>query len=389
MEKQVMAVVASRVITPLEELQPGVVLVAGGKIMAVGRAGNVTIPAGAEVVDVGPHTIAPGFVDLHIHGALGKLAGESAASALSIARYLPSTGTTSWLPTVSGLQSIGHVVEAMKTQQEGASIAGIHMEGPYLAPKELPHEGQVAPPVPTVAELEGLLAAGSGSIRLMGIAPELGNSHAVIAAMRRAGVVPAVAHSKADYDTFMRAVEVGVRHATHAYNVMTGMHHRRPGIVGGVLTCDQITAELIADGYHVHPVAMEVLIRCKGPARVALITDSSRYQGLPDGDYGRVTKKDGIVRQKGYDSTVDHTMAGSVWPLNKGVANVVRLVGMRLRDAVRMASLTPALIAGLAATKGSIEPGKDADLIAIDESIEVHWAMVGGKEVPLAAVASD
>ena len=177
----------------------------------------------------------------------------------------------------------------------------------------------------------------------------------------------------------MQAVAAGISHATHAFNVMTGMHHRRPGIVGGVLTCDQLTAELIADGFHVHPVAMDVLIRCKGPERVALITDSVRYQGLPDGDYGRVVKKGGIVRLKGYDSSVDNTMAGSVWPMNHNVANVARLVG--LRKAVQMASLTPATIAGCADKKGSIEPGKDADLIVIDDQVRIHMTIMGGEVV--------
>lgn len=379
MEKQVLAITGARVITPLEELRPGVVVIEDGQIAAVGRAGNISVPAGARVIDVGDRIVTPGFIDLHIHGALGRLAGEIPASIFEIARYLPSTGTTCWLPTVSSLQAIVHVVEAMNTQEEGACIGGIHMEGPYLAPKQLPHEGKTTPPVPTVAEFRAFFKAAQGSIRLMGIAPELENSHAVIAAMRRVGVVPAVAHSKVDYDAFMRAVEAGIRHTTHAYNVMTGMHHRKPGIVGGVLTCDQITAELIADGFHVHPVAMEVLIRCKGPERIALITDSSRYQGLPDGDYGRVFKKDGIVRLKGYDSAVDHTMAGSVWPLNRGVANVTQLTGARLSDAIRMATLTPATIAGLSDRKGSLEPGKDADIIVIDAEINVHLALVGGK----------
>jgi len=381
MEEKVLAIKAACVITPFEELRPGIVLVQGGKVLMVGRLDHVAIPHDAQVLDVGERILAPGFVDLHIHGAVGHLASEGSEAVLEIARYLVSTGTTSWLPTVGSMPGVLGVVKARQMQQEGACIAGIHMEGPYLAPKQLPHDKAVEPPVPTVEEFHSFLEAAQGHLRIMGVAPELENSHRVVGAMRRAGVAPAVAHSKADYDTFMRAVAAGIRHTTHAYNVMTGMHHRRPGIVGGVLTCDQLTAELIADGFHVHPVAMDVLIRCKGPERVALITDSVRYQGLPDGDYGRVVKEGGIVRLRGYDSSVDNTMAGSVWPLNRGVANVAQLGGVKLRDAIRMASLTPATIAGIADQKGSIEPGKDADLTVTDEQVRIYMTIVGGTVV--------
>ena len=379
MGEKLLAVKSACVITPYEELRPGVVLALDGKVVAVGRPDHVAIPAEAQTLDVGERIVAPGFFDLHIHGAVGHLAGEGPEAVLEIARYLVSTGTTAWLPTVGNMSGVLGVVEARQRQKGGAWVAGIHMEGPYLAPKRLPHDEPVEPPVPTVKEFHSFSEAAQGRLKIMGVAPELDNSHQVIGAMRRAGVVPAVAHSKADYDTFMQAVAAGISHATHAFNVMTGMHHRRPGIVGGVLTCDQLTAELIADGFHVHPVAMDVLIRCKGPERVALITDSVRYQGLPDGDYGRVVKKGGIVRLKGYDSSVDNTMAGSVWPMNHNVANVARLVG--LRKAVQMASLTPATIAGCADKKGSIEPGKDADLIVIDDQVRIHMTIMGGEVV--------
>lgn len=379
MGNKLLAIKAACVITPYEELRPGVVLILDGKIAAVGRFDHVVIPTEAQTLDVGERILAPGFFDLHIHGAAGHLASEGPEAVLEIARYLVSTGTTGWLPTVGNMSGVLGVIEARQRQKEGARIAGIHMEGPYLAPKQLPHDEPAEPPVPTVKEFHSFLEAARGHLSIMGVAPELENSHQVIGAMRRAGVVPAVAHSKADYDTFMRAVAAGISHTTHAFNVMTGMHHRRPGIVGGVLTCDQLTAELIADGFHVHPVAMDVLIRCKGPERVALITDSVRYQGLPDGDYGRVVKTGGIVRLKGYDSSVDNTMAGSVWPMNHNVANVARLVG--LRKAVQMASLTPATIAGHADNKGSIEPGKDADLIVIDDQVRVYMTLIDGEVV--------
>jgi N-acetylglucosamine-6-phosphate deacetylase len=152
-----------------------------------------------------------------------------------------------------------------------------------------------------------------------------------------------------------------------------------------VLTCDQVTAELIADGYHVSPAAMDILIRCKGPDQVAVITDNVPLAGLPDGTYpmygGTVVKKGGISRLEGSTSDMDGTMAGSEWPLNHNVHNLVDLVGVTLPNAIRMATLTPATIIGLHTLKGSIEPGKDADLVVIDEAIQVYLTMVRGQVV--------
>jgi N-acetylglucosamine-6-phosphate deacetylase len=166
---------------------------------------------------------------------------------------------------------------------------------------------------------------------------------------------------------------------------MTGLHHRKPGAVGGALTCDQVSAELIADGYHVSPPAMDILIRCKGPDQVAVITDNVPLAGLPDGTYpmygGTVVKRNGISRLQGSTSDMDGTMAGSEWPLNHNVHNLVNLVGITLPNAIRMATLTPATIIGLDALKGSIEPGKDADVAVIDEAIQVYLTMVRGQIV--------
>jgi len=164
---------------------------------------------------------------------------------------------------------------------------------------------------------------------------------------------------------------------------MSGLHHRAPGVVDAVLTCDQVTAELIADGFHVSPVAMDVLVRCKGPSQIAVITDNVPLAGLPDGTYemfGRkAVKEDGVSRMVGTTPDQDHTMAGSEWPMNANLQNLVHRVGVPFAQAIRMATLTPATIVDVDRHKGSIEPGKDADLVAIDEQFNVHWTMVKGE----------
>ncbi len=384
MSTRLLAVMARRVLTPLQDLRDAVILVEGERIAAVGLRSNIAIPQNAQVWDAGERIVAPGLIDLHHHGAVGLSAGEGAEAVKGIGRYLVTTGTTAWLPTVEQQRELAGVVEAMHGGTGGADVLGVHMEGPFLAPKGVPGQEAMDEALlkPSVAGFTRLLEATGGHLRLMGIAPELEGALEVIREMRRAGVVPAIAHTKATYEQFMRAVEAGARHATHTYNVMTGLHHRRPNVVGGILTCDQVTGELIADGYHVSPVAMDVLIRCKGYDRVAVITDNVPLAGLPDGTYEmmglKVVKKGGISRVAGSTPDQDNTMAGSEWPLNHNVRNLVDLVHVPLAAAIRMATLTPARIVGVGGRKGSIEPGKDADLVVIDEQIRVYMTMVRG-----------
>ncbi|MGQ9682448.1 MAG: N-acetylglucosamine-6-phosphate deacetylase [Anaerolineae bacterium] len=387
MRAQMLAIRAKRVITPLQDLRDAVVLVEGDTICATGRQINLPVPEGAALLDVGDKIVVPGFVDLHHHGAVGFKADEGVEAVKAIGHYMVQTGTTSWLPTVQKMEAVSDIVAAMREGTGGADVLGIHMEGPYLAPKGIPGRDDMDSILrkPSLAEFDACVEAAAGNLRLMGIAPELEGALDLIREMRRVGVVPAVAHTKATYEQFMRAVEAGARHATHAYNVMTGLHHRRPNVVGGILTCDQVTAELIADGYHVSPPAMDILLRCKGYDKVAVITDCVPIAGLPDGTYEvsgmTVVKKDGIIRHSGADAERDNTMAGSEWPMNHNLRILTELVHVPLAAAIRMATLTPATIIDVNKRKGSIEPGKDADLVVIDQQLEVHMTMVRGKVV--------
>ena len=381
------AIKARRVITPLQDLRDGVVIVEGDKIAAVGLASSITVPESARVIDVGAKILAPGFFDLHHHGAMGAYAADGPDAVIKIAQYLVKTGTTGWLPTVNSLEGVKAVVEARRRGTGTADVVGVHMEGPFLAPKRVPGQEALDSGLrePSLELFGEFLEAAEGNLKLVGVAPELPGALDLIREMRRVGVVPAIAHTKGTYEQFMCAVEAGARHVTHTYNVMTSFHHRRLGVVGAVLTCDQVTGELIADGFHVSPPAMDILIRCKGVDNVAVITDNVPLAGLPDGMYemfGRtIVKRDGISRVAGSTPDQDNTMAGSEWPLNGNIHNLVDLVGVRLRDAVRMATLTPATIVGVDAHKGSIEPGKDADLVVVDDQVRVYLTMVAGRVV--------
>jgi len=391
-----LAIRTQRLLTPLQELREAVILIDDEKIEAVGRQANIPIPGGYKVWDVGERIVAPGLIDIHIHGANGYFAREGVEAVRGIAKWLVTTGTTSWLAAAGDLEGIKGVAEAMKQGVEGASVEGIHGEGPFLYPKYLPGESQAPPPPAEISTYHELLEASEGHLLMMDCSPDLPGGLDLIREIHRTGVIASFAHGEADYDLFMRAVEAGIRHVTHTYNVMTGMHHRRPGAVGAALTCDNLMCELNADGFHVHPVAMDVLIRCKGLDKVCLISDMQAAAGLPDGEYDwsdriidgeyqwvgvKLIKRDGMVRLAGQDESQDGAISSSVWPIKRGVRNLVYDLGLPLKDAVRLASLNPAVAVGLDKKIGSLDPGKRADLIIIDEDINLYLTMVAGKVV--------
>jgi len=368
---------AGIILTPLRQLNNAAVVIENGTIAAI--IPDQQLPAGGlEIIDVSQHMLTPGFVDIHHHGAMGARADDGTEAIRTISEYLPGTGTTSWLPTVSSLPGIEGIVQAQKESLPGAAIAGIHMEGPYLAPKRLPGE-QVREIEVDIGQIDRFLASAGNLLRIVALSPELPGALHAIRHLDRNGVIPAAAHTKISYEQLMEAVNSGLRHVTHIYNVMSRFHHREPNMVGGALITDELTGELIADGFHVHPVAMEILVRCKGPDKVALITDSTTFAGLPDGNYGDVIKKDGIIRRSGFDSKVDHTMAGSPWPLDHDLRTLVSSTNVSIRDAVTMATLTPARIAGVDSRKGHITPGKDADLTVLDQQLNPVMTIVGGQ----------
>ncbi len=379
------ALKAKKLVTPHRVIPDGVIVVQDDKILFVGHEKNVAIPEGVPVQDLGDKILAPGFIDIHHHGAVGERASNGAEAVKRIGKFLPSTGCTAWLPTVNAISHCEGIVSAMKSGTEGADIAGIDMEGPFQAPKNLPGRPEVDAHLrkPDVKLLEAIQEAAQGNVRLMGVGIELEGALELIRSMRRLGIVPSVAHTKTGYDRFMEAVDAGLTHATHLYNVMTGLHHRRPNVVGGILTCDGVTTELIGDGVHVHPAAMDIAVRCKGVDKIALITDQSWLAGLPDGRYERpdgpaLIKKNGVCRMEGFEEGQDNTMLGSSHTIDHNLRTMVNKVGLSLKDALTMASLTPARIVGIDKAKGSLEPDKDADIVVLNPELVVEATYVRG-----------
>ena len=379
------ALLNARVLTPDEELLGATVVVRDGRVEAVGA--GLAPPAGAETFDLTGLTLAPGFVDIHVHGGGGfSLITEDPEEIRSYARWVVSRGVTGFLVTLVGAplpqmkRWLAAAATAGEAAERSARCLGVHLEGPFVNPARrgaLP-TGGLRPP--DVAEFLALAEAAQGRLKVMTLAPELPGAADVVAAARQRGVLVSIGHTDATYEQAVEAIEWGVRQATHCFNGMRPFHHRDPGCLGAVLSSPSVSAELIADGVHVHPGAMALLLAAKGPQGTILVTDGIAAAGLGDGAYSLAGE--GIQVRDGVASLPDGTLAGSVVTMDRVVQNVVSASGgglASLPEAVRMASSNPAAALGLGQRLGRIAPGFAADLVALDDRLEVAMTFVGGQ----------
>ena len=373
----------ARVLTPDDEIEGGSVIVEDGRIAEVGA--RLTPPAGAEVVDLRGLTLAPGFVDIHVHGGGGfSLAGGDAEEVRSYARWVVAHGVTSFVASIVGDtpedgEAALHAIAQAGQTEGGAELLGAHLEGPFVNARRrgaLP-EGWLRPP--DSALLDRLLDATGGRLRLLTLAPELPGAAAVLERAVRAGCVVAVGHSDATYEQARDAFARGARHLTHAFNAMRPFHHREPGPLGAALDAPGVSLELIADGVHVHPAAARMVVRAKGADGVALVTDGVPPAGLPEGRF-RIGGQDARLAG-GRIELPDGTIAGSAATMDGVVRHVVREGIATLAEAVRMASTAPAAVLGLGDRKGRVARGYGADLVALDSGLNVAGAWVAGRMV--------
>jgi N-acetylglucosamine-6-phosphate deacetylase len=376
------ALLNARVLTPAQELVGATVVVRDGRIEAVGV--GLAPPASAETFDLTGLTLAPGFVDIHVHGGGGfSLITEDPEEIRSYARWVVSRGVTGFLVTLVGAplpqmkRWLAAAAAAGEEAEDAAQCLGVHLEGPFVNPDRrgaLPAEGLR---LPDVAEFLALADAAQGRLKVITLAPELPGAADVVAAARQRGVVVSMGHTDATYEQTLEAIEWGVRQATHCFNGMRPFHHRDPGCLGAVLSSPRLGAELIADGVHVHPGAMALLLAAKGPQGTILVTDGIAAAGLGDGAYSLAGEA--IEVRDSVASLPDGTLAGSVVTMDRAVRNVVRLGLSPLGDAVRMASTNPAAALGLGERLGRIATGFAADLVAFDDRQEVAMTFVGGQ----------
>lgn len=369
-----------KAITPTLEIRDAGILIRDGEIERVGKRDELELPAGATEIRAEDSTAIPGFIDVHIHGAGGRDVMEGSAEALStITQRVAQFGTTSIVATTvtastdDTLHAVEGIAKYIPTQYDScnttcAEILGIHFEGPFLSKERR----GVHPPellqMPTADALQKFLQAASGNARILTIAPELFGAMPCIDAARSLGMVVSIGHTDATYEQARAAIAHGAHHATHVYNAMRPFSHRDPGVIGAVLTSPEVNAELIADGIHVDEIAMKVLLQAKGPEHVVLISDGTMATGMPDGKYKLggidVIVVDGVCRDG------NGRLAGSTLTLDKALRNIIAL-GTPLVNAVRMLTLNPAAVLGIEFKKGALRTGADADILLLNEALQV------------------
>jgi len=380
-----LALTAKALFTPLERVEQPLVLIEDGTITSIGSRSAGELPSGAQHIDFSDGVLAPGLIDIHIHGGVGYDAMQNDEDGrAAFERFLVQRGVTSYYPTTvtaslnETLRALEYLARAVEQADESAPShrarpLGIHLEGPFLS-----HLRRgVHPPeklvTPDIKAFDRFWQAAQGRIRVLTIAPELPGAVEVIAEANRRGVCVSIGHSDATLEQANAGITAGARHATHTFNAMRPLGHRDPGIGGEVLSNAAISADIIADGIHVHPAMVQVFLKAKGLDRAVLITDATAATGMPEGQYMlgslEVEVRDGMCLHDG-------KLAGSVLTLERAVRNVVEFAGLDLQESVRLATVNPARAVNV--NRGTLQAGQPADLVALSRSGEVKATIVNG-----------
>ncbi len=388
-----LAITGGSIVTPDGIIWNGVVLCEDGRIKAVESANAIEPEPGSRIIDITGRYVTPGFIDTHFHGSGGDdVMANGDEGIRRISRALLKYGTTGYLATTIAarheelMRAVEDTIAAEENDPFAAEILGLHIEGPYINPKFKGAQPEWGIRDPNFDECNQLLGAAAGRIKIMTIAPELPGGLEMIKMLASAGVAPSVGHSEADYDTALAAIDAGATRATHLFNAMSGVHHRKPGLAAAVLNEPGIHAEMICDGVHVNPRMVSLAWKAKGRDAMTLITDATAAQGVGDGEF---TLGDFRIQVRGPLCTLMDgvTIAGSALTMCGAVGNAIAFTGMSLIDAAHMASLAPAAACGVADRKGSIEVGKDADLAILNSDFSVSHTIRAGVVVYQAGAA--
>jgi N-acetylglucosamine-6-phosphate deacetylase len=390
-ERKYLAIVNGTIISHGTETKNGIVVVSDKKIIDVGQHGLTEIPAGAEMIDADGNYITPGMIDIHVNGAMGEDVTKVNPGTFDImGKFFASHGVTSYLATaitstegvfIDVLENVRGLMQ--KGFSGGAELLGVHMEGPFLNINQrgahplnllsMPNPGTYLPYMEY-----------SDVLKKMTLAPELPGAPSLVRELRKKGIVAAAGHTDGIYSEMIEAINEGITHATHFFCNMS--HFRRSnlkrvaGAVETLLYDDRISGELIADGWHIDPILMKLLVKVKGIDKVCLVTDAMSAAGMPDGQYSiggvEAVVENGIARLPD-----NSAYAGSVTTMDICLRNAVSLMDLSIKDAMRTVTLTPAVIIGISGRKGSIEKGKDADILVMDHGLNVLRTIAGGKVV--------
>ncbi|CAK6470280.1 N-acetylglucosamine-6-phosphate deacetylase [Bacillus sp. EB93] len=368
-----------------ETYKNGFIKVVDGKIAEVGPVSQYKQDDDAKVITLSPdYQVIPGAIDIHIHGASNSDAMDATHDALStMAKILPKEGTTSFLATTmtqstqaieSALLNAGKYIE--NQTQEHAEIVGIHLEGPFISPAR-----KGAQPVdyivdPDVTLFKKWQEMAGNQIKLVTLAPEQPNGLDLAAHLRGTGVVASIGHSDATYDQIDEAIQAGTTHVTHLYNGMRGLHHREPGVLGAAYLRDELYVELIADGIHCRPEMIKLAYNQITSERMILITDSLRAKWLEKGTYDLGGQPVNVDETKATLS--DGTLAGSILKMNDAIKNTMKYTDCSMTDIIKMTAENPAKQLRIFDRKGSIQVGKDADLVILNDRLDVEMTFCRG-----------
>ena len=373
------AIVNGTILLPEGQVEDKVLLMDGSRIAGL----SDEAPKGAEIVDAAGGVVAPGLIDVHCHGMMGWDSTDGSVEEIrAMSRWKAKWGTTAWLPTTMtapwdklerAFTAIGAAKkECFDADWRGAEVLGCHAEGPFINPRRKGAQPESAILPPDAARVQPW----ADVIRLMTCAPEMDGALDFIREARALGLRITMGHTDATAAQALAGVEAGATQATHTFNAMTGLNHREPGMVGAALYDDRVYCELIADTFHVNPMLYRILARVKGD-HLVLITDSIQVAHLPDGTYdqaGETVVVSGIRCQ-----FPDGTIAGSSLTMDRAVRNFQKHTGLPLGQVVNMASLYPARAIGVEDRKGSLEAGKDADVVIADRDFNIRKTFVRGE----------
>jgi len=376
-------ITADRLIAPEETIENPIVVIEDGLIAGIASRAQTEVPTGQRL-DFAGCTLVPAYFDVHIHGSAGHDVMEGTPEAFTaVGQFLARHGVGAYLATTvtmsmdATLKSLAAMARLIGSGEFGAQPLGIHIEGPFLSPhKKGAHPARLLQ-TPSVELFDRMWEASEGKIRLMTIAPELENALEVIRRAASLGVRVSLGHSNADAAAAKAGVSAGATTATHTYNAMRNFDHKASGLVGEVLTNDDLFAELVCDGFHVDPAAVKMYWRCKGPERAMLITDAMVAAGMPDGKY-KLGELDVIVKD-GKCVIDENTLAGSTLTLDRGVKNFVAFTGAPIDEVSRLASRNPARMTGFANEVGSLLPGRAADITVLDAKNGVVETILRGE----------
>ena len=363
----------------LDRVEEGSILIKDGKIAAI----NPSVVSDQDTIDAKGAYLSPGFIDVHIHGAGGYDTMEGTYEGLNeISKAVAAHGTTSFLATTMTCPleeikgAVDAVYHAMSQGTDGAHILGVHLEGPFISPHMIGAQNPEHIQKPSLETFKYIVGKHMSIIKSVTFAPELEGADELITFLKSQGIIASIGHSKATYWEAIEGIEKGMSHITHLYNAMTGFHHRDPGIVGAAFDSD-VTAEAICDGVHAVYPALRIALKGKSVDKMLLISDAMMACCMPKGTYMLGGQK---VTSNGLSVHLENgALAGSVLTIDQAIRNLATNSNYELFEIIKMAAYNPAKHCGVQDRKGLIAEGFDADLVLLDENLEVQQVIVGGK----------